>query len=94
MAAMTVSAVCFCILLAVSALTLMAGRWLGERGPRVNRTSVIVAFLCFGVLTVISRRLAPLLRQETWPRPVNTAVNVGLVLGGFDAGFRVDRWIG
>lgn len=52
--------------------------------------SVIVAFTCFGILTVSSRILAPFLRQERWPALVNILVNVGLVLGSFDIGFRVD----
>jgi hypothetical protein len=56
--------------------------------------SVIVAFALFGVLTVLSRRLAPILRQERWPRLVNLALNVGLVLESFDLGFRVDAWLG
>lgn len=53
--------------------------------------SVIVAFMCFGSLTVLSRLLARYLRQERWPAVINTAINVGLVLASFDVGFRVDR---
>ena len=53
--------------------------------------SVIVAFLCFGVLTVVSRSLKRLLRQRRWPAWVNVLVNVGLVIGSFDLGFRIDR---
>lgn len=56
--------------------------------------TVVTAFACFGLLTVASRRLAPLLRQERWPALLNVAVNVGLVLGSFDLGFRVDRALG
>lgn len=51
----------------------------------------IVTFTCCGVLTVLSRLLAPVLRQGRWPTVLNTAVNVGLVVGSFDLGFRVDR---
>lgn len=53
--------------------------------------TVIVAFTCFGLLTVISRVLAPALRQERWPKGINLAINVALVIGSFDVGFRVDR---
>lgn len=56
--------------------------------------SVIVAFTFFGVLTVISRKLSRVLRQDRWPWIINTAINVGLVLVGFDIGFRVDRLFG
>lgn len=52
--------------------------------------SVIGAFTCFGALTVLSRKLSRLLRQERWPRIINVAVNVGLVIGSFDMGFRID----
>jgi hypothetical protein len=53
--------------------------------------SVVVAFTMFGCLTVISRLLAPILHQERWPLLLNVAVNVGLVLGSFDLGFKVDE---
>lgn len=53
--------------------------------------SVVVAFVCFGVLTVISRLAVPVLRQERWPTLLNVVVNVALVIGSFDLGFRVDR---
>jgi hypothetical protein len=56
--------------------------------------TVVTAFACFGVLTVLSRGLAPWLRQERWPVPLNVLVNVGLVLASFDLGFRVDRALG
>jgi len=59
----------------------LLGRW---------ANSVIVAFTFFGVLTVLSRRLAPLLRQDRWPFVLNVLVNVGLVTAGFDLGFRFD----
>jgi hypothetical protein len=52
--------------------------------------SVIVAFLCFGILTVVSRSLKTLLRQDRWPFWVNVLINVGLVIGSFDLGFRID----
>ena len=51
----------------------------------------VVTFTWCGVLTVMSRHLAPLLRQGRWPTALNTAVNVGLVIGSFDLGFRADR---
>jgi hypothetical protein len=53
--------------------------------------SVIGAFICFGILTVISRKLAPILRQEKWPGIFNLLINIGLVIGSFDIGFRIDR---
>lgn len=56
--------------------------------------TLVVAFACFGVLTVLSRRLTPYLKQDRWPRIFNVLVNVGLVLGSFDLGFRVDRLLG
>ena len=52
MTGMTVSAVCFCILLALSGLLLLAGRWLGERGPRTARTGLVVAFLLVALAAV------------------------------------------
>lgn len=59
-----------------------AGRW---------SYTLIVAFAAWGAVTIGSRRLAPFLRQERWPTVVNVALNVALVIGGFDLGFRVDR---
>jgi hypothetical protein len=55
---------------------------------------LVVAFSCFGVLTVLSRILAPWIRQDKWPWPLNVAVNVGLVIGSMDLGFKVDRFVG
>jgi hypothetical protein len=55
--------------------------------------SVIVAFTLFGVLTVLSRRLASMLRQDSWPKGVNLLLNAALIAGSFDAGFRVDAWL-
>jgi len=55
--------------------------------------TIPVAFLCFGVLTVLSRLVAPWLAQERWPLLLNVAVNVGLVCGSMDVGFRVDAWL-
>lgn len=51
------------------------------------------AFTCFGVLIVLSRRLARFLRQDRWPTVVNIAINVAFVLGSFDVGFRIDRMV-
>jgi hypothetical protein len=64
--------------------------------PFVGRWSfsVITAFGCFGALTIASRLSAPFLRQERWPTVANVLVNVALVCGSFDVGFRVDRLIG
>jgi D-alanyl-lipoteichoic acid acyltransferase DltB (MBOAT superfamily) len=50
----------------------------------------VVTFTCCGVLTVLSRYLAPILHQRRWPKALNTAVNVALVIASFDLGFRVD----
>jgi hypothetical protein len=60
------------------------GRW---------SNSVIVTFLLFGVLTVLSRHLSSFLQQNRWPVLLNSAINIGLVLGSFDIGFGVDAWI-
>ena len=56
--------------------------------------SLIAAFACFGVLTIISRLAAPVLQQERWPIVVNTTLNITLVAGSFDIGFRVDKLLG
>ena len=56
--------------------------------------SVITAFTCFGLLTVISRYSAPVLRQDRWPVAANVILNILLVAGSFDVGFRVDRLLG
>lgn len=39
--------------------------------------SVIVAFTCFGVLTVASRYCEDLLNQKRWPKAINGLVNAG-----------------
>lgn len=52
--------------------------------------TLIVTFLLFGIMTVLSRGLQPVLRQERWPAIANLAVNVGLVILSFDLGFRVN----
>jgi hypothetical protein len=52
---------------------------------------LVVAFACFAILTILSRWLAPRLRQDRWPWPVNVVVNVALVSGCMDLGFRVDH---
>jgi len=52
--------------------------------------TLIVAFLLFGVLTILNRRIEPVLRQERWPAVVNVAANVGLIILSFDVGFRVN----
>jgi len=71
------------------------GHWLGVL-PVIQRWTWMLptTFLAFGLLTVASRHLAPILRQERWPWVLNAGVNVGLVLLSFDLGFRADRWLG
>jgi len=59
----------------------LLGRW---------SNTLLVTFTCFGILSLLSRSLAPILRQERWPSIVNILVNVALVLGSFDLGFRVN----
>lgn len=59
-----------------------AGRW---------SWVLIVTFGCFGILTILSRYLAPYLKQYRWPRILNAMINIGLVVGSFDLGFKVDR---
>jgi D-alanyl-lipoteichoic acid acyltransferase DltB (MBOAT superfamily) len=60
--------------------------------PFVWRWSWVVptAFLFFGVLTVTSRRFESWLRQDRWPWLVNLAINLSLVILGFDLGFRLN----
>ena len=53
--------------------------------------TIITAFTSFGVLTVLSRLFARRLRQRRWPVVLNVLVNVGLVIGSMDLGFRLDR---
>jgi hypothetical protein len=55
--------------------------------------SLIVTFTLFGLLAIVSRRLRGFLRQDRWPRLVNLGLNVALVIGSFDAGFRADAWL-
>lgn len=56
--------------------------------------SLPVTFLCFGVLTLVSRGLEGVLCQDRWPTVINVALNIGLVIASFDVGFRVDRLLG
>lgn len=53
--------------------------------------SVIVAFTCFGVFTIISKKISLILRQDRWPKLFNAIVNIGFVIISFDIGFRIDR---
>lgn len=53
--------------------------------------TLIVAFLLFGILTILSRRLETVLRQEQWPAIANLVVNVGLIVVSFDIGFRLNE---
>ena len=64
--------------------------------PFVGRWSfsVIVAFTCFGVLTVTNRLAEPVLQQRRWPMPVNVLLNMFLVAASFDVGFKVNRLLG
>jgi len=61
--------------------------------PFLRRWSLVlpVTFLCFGILTLVSRGLERVLRQDRWPAVANVALNVGLVIASYDLGFRVDR---
>jgi hypothetical protein len=52
--------------------------------------TLLVTFTCFGLLAVFSRLLEPWLRQPSWPAILNVAVNVALVAGSFDVGFKID----
>jgi hypothetical protein len=49
------------------------------------------AFLCFGLLTVVSRRFEPWLRQDRWPVLANATVNIMLVAGSVHAGVTLHR---
>jgi hypothetical protein len=53
--------------------------------------SLIGAFSSFALLTIISRKLSPFLQQDKWPTLINILINVGLIIIGFDFGFRIDR---
>lgn len=81
----TFLAFCICGFVHTIVVAPFLGRW---------SFSVVVAFACFGALTIVSRRAAPILRQENWPKILNPALNIVLVAGSFDIGFRVDRLVG
>lgn len=81
----TISAFAICGLVHTVLVAPFLGRW---------SFSVITAFCLFGALTVLSRYASPYLKQERWPMILNVAVNVSLVAGGFDIGFRVDSLLG
>jgi hypothetical protein len=81
----TISSFLFCGLAHTLVVAPFLGRW---------SFSVITAFFCFGILTVVSRVSERVLRQDRWPGLVNVAVNVGLVCGSFDVGFRIDKIFG
>lgn len=49
-----------------------------------------ITFLCFAVLTLMSRGLERALCQNRWPAVVNVVLNIGLVIGSFDVGFYFD----
>jgi D-alanyl-lipoteichoic acid acyltransferase DltB (MBOAT superfamily) len=59
----------------------------------LRRWSLVLpaAFLCFGILALVSRALEHRIRQERWPAAVNVVVNVGMVIVSYDIGFRLDR---
>jgi hypothetical protein len=61
--------------------------------PFLRRWSLVlpVAFLCFGILALVSRGLEHVLRLERWPAVANVIMNLSLVVASFDVGFRVDR---
>lgn len=52
--------------------------------------TLIVTFLIFGLLTILSGRLESVLKQKRWPAIANLVVNVGSVVLSFDIGFRVN----
>ena len=56
--------------------------------------SLIVAFACFGAITIVSRLFASVLQQERWPIVANIALNIAFVAASFDIGFRVDKVLG
>jgi hypothetical protein len=43
------------------------------------------AYFVFASLSLLSSRLAPFVRWETWPKFMNVIVNAGLVFGTFEA---------
>jgi len=51
------------------------------------------AFLCFGFLTIASRRLATWLRQDCWPMLANAALNISLVAASVHAAVTLQRMV-
>ncbi|NCF64931.1 MAG: hypothetical protein GWP61_03090 [Chloroflexi bacterium] len=47
-------------------------------------------FLSFGALAVASQHLQKVFNQRRLPAIVNAAINIGLVIGSFDFGFRMN----
>jgi hypothetical protein len=52
-----------------------------------------VVFFCFGVLTLLSRGLERVLRQDRWPAVSNVLVNAGLIVVSYEVGFRVNHFL-
>jgi hypothetical protein len=77
----TLGAFEICGIVHVLILHLLLGRW---------SLVLPITFLCFGMLTLVSRALEHVLRQERWPAVANVAVNIGLVIVSYDLGFRLD----
>jgi hypothetical protein len=53
----------------------------------VRRFSLVLtcAYFGFACLSLLSLKLAPIVRQDRWPAAVNVVVNVGLIFGTFQA---------
>lgn len=49
------------------------------------------AFLCFGLLTIMSRGFESRLRQDRWWTPANAAVNISLVAASVHAGVTLQQ---
>lgn len=50
-------------------------------------------FTLFGFLTVISRWLERPMKMNKWPKIFHLALNIGLVILGFDFGFFMDEYL-
>lgn len=51
-----------------------------------------VAFLCFGIMTVITRRLNSVVDMERWPTLLHVAINIAGVILGFNVGFMIESF--
>lgn len=53
---------------------------------------IIITFICFATLTLLSKLFANILNQQTWSILINTAINLALVILSFKIGFVVNNF--